>query len=405
MRIMERVLNIFRNQNDNSITHPAELAALLTLGTTETISGISITPKKAMAVPAFNRGVNLLSEMVAMLPVKLYRKISDSEREEARSHNQYGLFHTMANDYMTAGQFRYVSQRNLLLYGNAYAFKNKIRGVVRKLTPIHPPRVRVEQNDNLMITYVVTMPSGLERKYTADDIWHLRAHSEDGVVGISPVQEHRETLAMCIAAEQHGAMLFSNAAKPGGILHTDSKVSEEDIKKITDSWHSSVGGGNKYSTAVVDNGFKFSPLAMDNEHVQYIEIRQFLVAEIARILGIPPILLWHSDTASTFASAKELVQAFLKFSLDPWLTLWEENYNTQVISGTSDKFYSEFVRQGIERMDLSSRMESYAKAIQNRIMNPNEVRQRENMNGYDGGDEFLNPNITPGGQDDGQSAE
>jgi hypothetical protein len=43
-----------------------------------------------------------------------------------------------------------------------------------------------------------------------------------------------------------------------------------------------------------------------------------------------------------------------------------------------------------------TRFNAYSLAIQNRIMNPNEVRQLESMNPYEGGDNYENPNITPG---------
>lgn len=197
-------------------------------------------------------------------------------------------------------------------------------------------------------------------------------------------------------------MLFGNGARPGGVLSTEQKLGPEQMQKIAESWKQAYGGENKYSTAVLDGGMKWDSTGMSNEDAQYLEVRSFQVAEAARLLGIPPILLFHSDTTSTFASAKELVLAFLKFSLDPWLTYWETEYNQNILNQEQGgKYFVEFVRQGLEKMDLGSRVDAYGKMIQNRIINPNEAREKENMNRYDGGDEFLNPNITPGNEGGG----
>ncbi len=399
------IFSIFRKKRqepqNQQLTHPADIAEFLKQGQ-ETLAGVDVTPEKAMSVPAINRGVHLMSDMVGMLPLALYRRLSQG-KEKAKDHRQYDFIHKRPNNYMNAYQFRYLMQRHLILRGNAYALKNKIRGYTQELLPIHPKRVVPEQDDNFQIKYEVTHPSGIKKVYGPDQIWHLCPHTEDGLIGLGIVDEAPESIAMCIQAERHGAMLFGNGAKPGGILSFADKLSPEQAQRIKESWQAAFGGENKYSTAVLDGNGKWEPTGMDNEKAQYLEVRSFQVAEAARLLGIPPILLFHSDTTSTFASAKELVQSFLKFSLDPWLTFWETSYNQDIISQDQNRFFAEFIREGIERMDLQSRVDAYGKMIQNRIINPNEARDWENLNSYEGGDEFLNPNITPGGQENANS--
>jgi HK97 family phage portal protein len=143
---------------------------------------------------------------------------------------------------------------------------------------------------------------------------------------------------------------------------------------------------------------KWEKTGMDNEAAQYIEIRQFQVEEAARMVEVPAILLYSSTSTATFASSKELVQSFLKFSLDPWLTYWEQEYNSNIVAEVDrGRYYTEFIRQAIERMDALSRAQLYQILIQSRVMNPNEARVRENMNPYDGGDEFENPNTSSDG--------
>lgn len=384
------ITKLFRSQN---IGHPAQLVELFSQ-IQKTAAGINVTPDKAMTVPAINRGVHLLSDMVGMLPLPLYRR-DGRYIEKARDHELWRFIRKKPSSFTNAYQFRYAMQRHLLLRGNAYAFKNKIGGVVKDLTIIHPSRVTIEQDDNLRIRYIVSFGDGQQKTYGPDKIWHLRAHTEDGIVGKGFVQEAPESIAMCVAAEMHGAMLFGNGAKPGGVISTDKPLKKEQIEMIVKNFKEAYGGGNKYGTAVLDNGFKWEQTGMDNEKAQYLGVRAFQVTEAARLLNVPPILLYHSDTASTFASSKELVQAFLKFSLDPWLTFWETSYDLDILpEDIQEEYFVKFTRQVLERMDLLSRVKAYNTMIASRTMNPNEARELEEMNPYEGGDEFVNPNIT-----------
>ena len=55
--------------------------------------------------------------------------------------------------------------------------------------------------------------------------------------------------------------------------------------------------------------------------------------------------------------------------------------------------YFKFNRGALLRTDLATTFEAFSKAIQNRIMNPNECRAKLDLNPYVGGDEFINPAI------------
>jgi HK97 family phage portal protein len=402
--MIQAIKRLFQPKNEQ-ITHPSQLQGLLIDSLREVASGVTVNAQTAMAVPAINRGVNLLASMIAMLPLELYAKTDDG-KEKATNHPQYDFIKKRPNDFMTAYQFRYLMTRHMVLNGNGYAAKLMAGNQVKRLVPVHYNRVTPEQDENWNIRYKTMMPSGMEKIYTPRNLWHLRPNTDDGLNGLGIVKECRESIGMCIAAEMHGAMLFGNGQKPGGILSTEAKLKKEQVDRIRESWGAAFGGKNKYGTAVLDGGMKWEQTGMDNESAQYLEIRQFQVEEVARMLGIPAILLYSSTSTATFASSKELVQAFLKFSLDPWLTYWEAEYNQNILSpADQDRYFVKFTRQALEKMDLSSRAEVYEKLIASRVFNPNECRELEERNRVDGLDSFENPNITPGAPGQGADDE
>jgi hypothetical protein len=59
--------------------------------------------------------------------------------------------------------------------------------------------------------------------------------------------------------------------------------------------------------------------------------------------------------------------------------------------GELDTYYPEFLVDGLLRADIRARWDSYMRAIQNGVLSPNEVRDLENRNPREGGDDFWKP--------------
>ena len=55
------------------------------------------------------------------------------------------------------------------------------------------------------------------------------------------------------------------------------------------------------------------------------------------------------------------------------------------------EFYPEFSVDELVKADIAARFEAYSKAIAARILNPNEVRAKENLPAYQGGERIPEP--------------
>jgi HK97 family phage portal protein len=97
--------------------------------------------------------------------------------------------------------------------------------------------------------------------------------------------------------------------------------------------------------------------------------------------------------------------SFVTHTIRPWIVRLEKSISKHLMSEEDRRrgLYAEFLVDGLLRGDIKSRYEAYALAIQNLWMNPNEARAKENMPPRDGGDEFANPNITAGQENDGET--
>src|SRR5690606_25270363 len=97
---------------------------------------------------------------------------------------------------------------------------------------------------------------------------------------------------------------------------------------------------------------------------------------------------------ATFSNIEHQTLDFIIHSLRPWLKRWEQAINRDLLAPQEQgEYFAEFLMDDMLRGDIKSRYEAYASAVQNKIMNRNEVRICENMNPVDGGDVFENPAI------------
>ncbi|HKJ75230.1 MAG TPA: phage portal protein [Alphaproteobacteria bacterium] len=381
----------------NTITTSKQLEEVLLQRDGMTRAGITVTQDVAMMVAALSAAVSLISECVAMLPLIVYRRREDDGKDRVPRDPLYRLLHDKPNDWQSSFEFREMLTAHLMLWGNGYAFKNRLRnGRVAELLPIHPDRVEPKQDEQYRITYKVNLPSGEQVTVAADRIFHLKDRSFDGVKGLSRLKSGRDTIGLALIAERWGAQLFGNSARPSGVLTSKERLSPEQMKELRESWQAQNSGENALGTAVLDAAFDWKSLAFNNSDAQYVETRKFQIAEIARLYRIPPHMLGDLERA-TFSNIEQQSLEFVKYTLMPWLRRWETAIGTQLI-GANSNLFAEFLIEGFLRGDTKSRYESYAIALQNKIMNVNEVRTREGMNPREGGEMFENPAITPGGQ-------
>ena len=88
------------------------------------LSQDSINCEQALNIPAVARCVNLISETVSMIPIKLYREdVMDGKRKTVEvTDSRCDLLNEDTKDTLDGAQFKKALVRDYLLSGNAYAY-------------------------------------------------------------------------------------------------------------------------------------------------------------------------------------------------------------------------------------------------------------------------------------------
>ncbi len=213
----------------------------------------------------------------------------------------------------------------------------------------------------------------------------------DGLVGYSPIAMAKNAVGLAMAAEEYGAKFFVNGAAPSGVLEHPGTI--KDPERIRQSWHSIFGGSaNSNKIAVLEEGLKYTPIAISPEQAQFLETRKFQINEIARIFRVPPHMLADLEKSS-FSNIEQQSLEFVKYTLDPWVIRWEQAMNKALLFDSEKReVFTKFNVDGLLRGDYASRMTGYATARQNGWMSANDIRELENLDRIPaelGGDLYL----------------
>lgn len=350
-----------------------------------------ITPEYALRISAVLACVRVIAESGSTLPVNLYKRNADGTKEKASDSHINKVLHDSPNRWQTSVEFYDQMFNYLLLNGNSlHRIEASSSSPVGSLRPINPLRVKK----------VTLLSDGRKRFHLDDDeildsheVLHVMGMSLDGLWGTSVLSYARDSLGISLGAEQMGLQLFENGLRPSGVLEHPHNLSDDAIERLRRQI-GEVHGGKFHKPMVLEEGMKWSQLSVTPEDAQFLETRKFQVEEICRIFRVPLHMVQSLDRA-TFNNIEHMSIQFVTHTLRPWLVRVEKAMKRDLLY--QDKFYVEFLTEGLLRGDTKSRYEAYASAIQNEWMSSDEVRAIENLNPRPDGEggEYKNPSINP----------
>lgn len=363
-------------------------------------SGVSVTPETALKISTVWACTGLIAESVGMLPLLTYRYLADGGREVAKDHPLYQVLHSLPNAEQTAIEFREMMTGHVLLRGNAYALiLPGRRGFADQLVPVHPDHVQPEILPNHRMRYRVT--GEWAGTYLDEEMLHLRGRTNDGRTGLSVVSAAREAFGLALAAEGYGARYFGNNSQPSGVLKMPGKLKPEGARRLKAEWDEAHRGVNAaHRVAVLEEGLEWQQIGVTNKDSQFLELREFTAEDVCRWFRVPPHMVGLTSKSTSWGSGiEEMSAGFVTYTLQPWLTRWQQAIMRDLILAPQ-AYFVEFVVDALLRGRTLDRYNAYAIARNNGWLSVNEIRQRENLNPVDGGDGYLQPlNMTDLGED------
>lgn len=390
-------MGLLRRLFEKRAGHPSQhsLAAIFGMQS-NTYAGVPVTEDTALTYSAVFASIRLLSWSAAMLPLLTYRRQTRG-KIRAEDHPLYPLLKEQTNPEMTAFDFRSTIMSHAVGRGNGYAeIEWSNAGEPLALWPLNPAKMTPERVGG-QLRYLYDLPDGTTANLPSWRVHHIKGLSGNGLTGYSPIRLAMQAIGLGMATEEFGSRFFGNGARPGVIIRHPGVLSDNAFKRLKESWSADHQGlSQSHRMRILEEGMDIETVGVPPEEAQFLQTRQFQVTEIARWFSVQPHMIADMSGA-TFSNIEEQGVEFVTYSLGPWLTNSEQALARDLLMPSERRtMVIEHLVDGLLRGRTSERFAAYQSALQGGWMSPNEVRERENLNPYDGGDTYLLPmNMAP----------
>lgn len=356
----------------------------------ETSSGESVNAERAMTLSAFNRGIRLRSETVATLPLDVFRIGADGRGKLVTDPtDQYrAVLKISPNQDQTAVEFWEGLVGCEGVTGDGLARKIFMGDRLVAMTLMDPTRTSITRDPATgAVRYRYTDVNGKQIELPAAEVFHLKGFGFGGDRGLSIVQYGAQSIGASLAADKVAAKMFKSGLTASGFLETNGVIGEGDRPRLEQLLSEYQGSDVAGKIMILEGGMKYTSVQLSAVDAQLLQARGFNIEEIARWLGMPPILLGHAGQGTTMwgTGVEQIIQAWYTLGLRALLTRIEAAINKRVIAPEDQgRYYVKFNVEGLLRGDSAARANLYSVFVQNGIMTRAEVRELEDLEPYDG---------------------
>lgn len=324
----------------------------------------------------------LVSGTISSLPLVVYKQGTKGREPDIR-HALYKILHDRPNTDQTALNFWQFVSASIELQGNAYAEIERAPDgrIIALKPPLAPEIVRPKRTRLGAIEYEIIGPD--RRTVQQERMLHVRGFGGNPLGGLSTLSYGRNTFGMAAALERSAAATFRNGVRSTGVLSVDQVLTADQHIQLTQLMGEKFQGeANSGRPFVVDNGMKWTSLSINPDDAQMLESRAFSVEEICRFFGVPPHMIGHTATTSSFGNGiEQMTIGFVQFTLRERLKNIESTLEQTLLSPIERAagMRIEFNIDGLLRGDSAARASLYSAGLKDKWLTVNEVRAKENL--------------------------
>ena len=324
-----------------------------------------ITREQALTLPAVSGAVDLISGMIASMPIKLYKYID--KRVESRDDDpRVNFLNGDTGDCLDAFQMKKAMVEDYLLGKGGYAYIRRNRNEVTGL--FYTKEIYVTAIPNfkpIFKDFYIIVEGQTYQKY---EFLKLLRNTKDGATGIGLTQEVGTALETAFNTLLYQLNIVKSGGNKKGFLKSQRKLGQEEINVLKQAWNN-LYANNTENVVVLNNGLEFQEASNSSVEMQLNESKKTLQNEINNIFHI-----YHDDFYRTFKEAiYPIIRAFTT-ALNKDLLLEKEK----------NKMFFEFDVKEILKANVKERYEAYKIAKETGWITLNEIRKEENMNYVEG---------------------
>lgn len=356
--------DFFRKRDESSQDLPVVEPPVSDVLLRALLNNEAITREKALTLPAVSGAVDLIGNMIAAMPVKLY-KHKQGRVEEQENDTRVKLLNGDTGDTLDAFQLKKAMVEDYLMGKGGYCYIQRRRNEVVALRYVEDMYITVLKNFKPIFKDYVILVEGQE--YKPYEFIKLLRNTKDGATGVGLTDELSKTLETAYNTLLYQLSLVKSGGNKKGFLKAQRRLGQEEIDTLKRAWRN-MYANNSENVVVLNNGLEFQESSNSSVEMQLDQNKNTLANEINKIFHI------YEDFDLTFKEAiYPIVKAF-ETALNRDLLLEKEKKN----------YFFEFDVKEIIRANLKERYEAYKLAKETGFMTLNEIRRAENLDDIEG---------------------
>lgn len=348
----------------------------------------------ARRIPGMGRALDLISGLVAQMPLDVFAGITPLERP--RFLDEPDLEYVLPT-------FLELHVVDYLLHGNA------VHLVTARGADGWPAAVRWYPAQDWLAMFD---PKSGRRRYwlrgrevSADDVVHVQngADTMNTARGVGVVERYLRTLDKAGLQEERERTDLAGGYVPSvAVIAPDGgDETEDELDEAASSWEAKFSGPGRRA-AMLPHGTSVVPLAWSPSDAQMVAARQLTLTDVGNIMNLDGYWLGAPASSHTYRTPGAMFLVLLRTTVNRILAPFEAKWSQRwVVRGKRVSF----ARDVVLGDDLKTTIDTLVKATGGAVMTRNEGRARLALPGVDGGDEFgaapvAEPDPAPAPDDD-----
>jgi len=338
----------------------------------------------AMNISAVYRAVEIISDSIAMLPIKI-RQLDADHYNELDSHSLNLVLKNAG--YLSKYTFIKLLIQSIMLRGNGFAYIERAGdGTVTGLRYLPSGDVQIHYNKEKKELYY-TCNYVSKKRIEPINMIHLLKNTYDGVNGVSTLTYATRSINLSNNTENSANNFFTSGCNLAGILTVQGQLNDKQRDQIRSSWNQAYSNGGA-GLAVLQGNMDYKPIQLSAAESQMLESREFNITDIARFFGISPVLLGDLSHSS-YSTIEATQNQFLLHTLNPYIVLVEEEFTRKLFKPSENNLVIDLDETALLKTDKSALAGYYGALLDKGVLCVNEVRKELGYSPIEGGEKHM----------------
>lgn len=333
------------------------------------LGGGTVTKKMALQVPSVSGGIDLIANVVAGTPIKLYRD-EGGKAMEVRDDYRIRLLNDETGDALNANEFWKAIVRDYYVGKGGYAYIHREKGTIQSLHYVDEEQISIRKNtDPIFKEFDILVQGAAYRPY---DFLKILRNTKDGASGTPITEESSKLIEVAYQTLLFELYLVKKGGNKKGFLKAKKKIDEASMTALREAY-SRLYSNTSDNVVVLNDGIEFQESSNTSTEMQMNENKASNALEFAKLFHISTDVMegkgGEADTAALAKLAAIPLMVTIQCALNRDFLLEKEK----------GEYYWAFDSKELLRGSIRERFDAYKTALDANFMQIDEVRYAEDL--------------------------